>query len=101
MVAVIVLAPKLPATKPMQKTESSEGSKGLHYPWSKNPPIPGQKLIGLSQELHFKVWPARPKPPPTFEDQLPEMGSLTRANLSAREQISTSECRGKVPANCA
>lgn len=49
--------------------EGREGSEGFHYPRSRSLPIPRQKLSGLSQVLYFKVWPAQPKTPPTFEDQ--------------------------------
>lgn len=82
----------------MQKTESSEGSEAFHSPWSRDLRIPAQKLSGLSQELYFKVWPAEPKPPPTFEDQLPETGFLTRANLSAWGQNAEARCQPTVHA---
>lgn len=84
-----------------QKTESSEGSGGLPLPMEQEPSNPRAEAHWAFSRALFQGLARRPKPPPTFQDQLPEMGSPTRANLSAWEQISTSECRGKLPANCA
>lgn len=74
-VAVTLLGSKAALHKTNAKDRKQQGKQGLSPPIEQKPSNPrAEAKWAFSRSLSMS-WPAQPKPPPTFEDKLPELGS--------------------------
>lgn len=83
-----------------KQRESSEGSEGLPLSMEQEPSNPRTEAKGAFLRASSRSWPAQPKPPPTFNDQLPEMGSqpgpICQHGNRSRHQHAEARCQPTV-----
>jgi hypothetical protein len=80
-VAVTLLGSKAALHKTNAKDRKQRRRQELSLPKEQEPSNPRTEATWAFSRAISRSWPAQPKPPPTFKDQLPERSSPSRADL--------------------